>query len=424
MGFVTVYFFENQRLALIDHHITQSAEALLATPNFVDTLKRPEGISEMISKVLKGRRIGHVFLLKGPNGETLYKSVNAALIDAELPITPEWNGVDTEGEYVRYRNVRWPGTDWTFQVAYVVNRGFIDWQLFDHRVVAFIAGIIGVLFCISVVLTLLLLSPLRLLVRHLDLATGNLINLRDVEPLPKKLMAQGWAASDEFSTLISTVNKLIDRINLNYKLTRSWTLQMAHELKTPLAILRAETEGQRRAGAIPLAYSRDVIHEIETMTDTISRFLDWAELESSQVRDDLHAIHLHQALEAAANRLEKIAPKRIEMQIDSRFQVIANPMHVDQLVTNLLTNAIKYSPSTEPVQVRLSGRSLTVRDFGPGIPSEVRERIGQPFNVGPNKAGNGLGLAWVSTVSKLYEWGLDVRSDTGGTEATVRFPFE
>jgi len=427
MSFTTVYFFESQRLSLIDQRIADSSNALLASSEFGSALAKPEIISENITKVLKGRRIGHIFLLKDASGKELYKSVNAGLIDAQLPTFPEWNGVETADEYVRYRNVRWPGTDLTLQVAFVVDRGFIDWQLFDYRVVAYIAGIVLVLFAVSVILTLILLSPLRHLIRHLEEATSNLINLRDVRPLPSRLTSYGsgfWATSDEFSSLISTMRKLIDRINLNYKLTRSWTLQMAHELKTPLAILRAETEGKSRGQEIPQSYAEDVFVEIDVMSNTISRFLDWAELESSQMRDDLHAIHVHQAVSSAAGRLEKIAPNRINLNFQSSLQVIANPMHLDQMITNLLTNAIKYSPATTPVEVTLSGQALSVRDYGAGIPAEVRERIGQPFNVGHNKAGNGLGLAWVATVAKLYQWGLEVRSDAGGTEATVRFPFE
>jgi two-component system sensor histidine kinase QseC len=243
-------------------------------------------------------------------------------------------------------------------------------------------------------------------------------------------MQNSWTNSDEFSILLNTIQKLIDRINLNYKLTRSWTLQMAHELKTPLAIIYAETESKRKEAILPDPYARDVMDEIQRMTDIIGQFLAWAEIENSQLQKDLHAIRLKSAVKSVAARLEKIAPDRIQVRLEADFPVFANPNHLDQLITNLVTNALKFSPFSEPVELILSNHSLTVKDRGPGIPKEVIEKIGQPFNIGTRDTrnmtgkttGNGLGLAWVLAVTKLYQWKFHIQSDDSGTKAIVQFP--
>ncbi|MBK9039839.1 MAG: HAMP domain-containing histidine kinase [Bdellovibrionales bacterium] len=431
INLVHVYFFKSQRLKLIDRQIAESSTALLKSKEFNISVKKAALLEETISRVLKGARIGKAFVLRDSSGKIVYQSFNVGLLNTELPIQPEWVAVETEAEYIRVRNVPLPGKSLILQVGLVLDRNFLDWEILDNRVINYVTGIVISLFLASALITLVLLSPLRLLIGHLKEATSNLVNLKDVRPLPTRLLRYThgfWAKSDEFSGLLGTVQKLIDRINMNYKITKSWTLQMAHELKTPLAIMRAETEAKKKENLLPEKYAQNVIDEIHQMSEIISQFLDWAELESSQLQKDLHALRMKAVMKSVAARLEKISPGRVQLQLNSDFSVFANPIHLDQLITNLVTNALKFSPSTEKVELILSNHALTVKDYGPGIPHEVRERIGEPFNVGSHEvkglSGNGLGLAWISTVAKLYQWQLEIRGDPPGTKAIVQFPKE
>lgn len=431
INLVHVYFFKSQRLKLIDRQIAESSTTLLKSKEFNISVKKTAMLEEIISKVLKGARIGKAFVLRDSNGRIIYQSFNVGLLNTELPIQPEWVAVETETEYIRVRNVPLPGKNLILQVGLVLDRNFLNWEILDNRVINYVIGIVISLFLASVLITLVLLSPLRLLIGHLKEATSNLVNLKDVQPLPTRLTRYThgfWAKSDEFSGLLSTVQKLIDRINLNYKLTRSWTLQMAHELKTPLAIIRAETEAKKKENILSEKYAQSIIDEVQQMSEIISQFLDWAELENSQLQKDLHALRMKAVVKAVTTRLEKISPGRVQLQLNSDFSVFANPIHLDQLITNLVTNALKFSPTTEKVDLILSNHLLIIKDYGPGVPQEVKERIGEPFNVGSHDveglAGNGLGLAWISTVAKLYQWEFDIRSSTSGTEAIIHFPQE
>lgn len=431
INFVHANFFKSQRLKLIDKQIAESSNALLNSPEFNRAKNNPLATEEAISKVLKGARIGKVFILRDPKGKIVYQSFNVSLLEADLPTQPEWVTVETDNEYVRVRNIQLSGRgSLTLQSGLVLDRNFINWEIIDDRVVNYVTGFILVLFLSSVLLTLILLSPLRLLIQHLKEATSHLVNLKDVQPLPKPLRryTRGyWSQSDEFSSLLSTVQKLIDRINLNYKLTRSWTLQMAHELKTPLAIIKAETEAKGKAKLLPLDYQSDVIKEVQQMSGIIGQFLEWAELENSHVQKDLYAIRFKPFLRNLASRLEKISPGRLRLKLNSDFSVFTNPIHLDQLVTNLVSNALKFSPPDLPVELILSDYCLTVKDSGAGIPKEIRERLGEPFNVGSHEdgqPGHGLGLAWVVTVAKLYQWKFEIHSSAKGTEARLFFPQE
>ncbi|MGE3388277.1 MAG: sensor histidine kinase [Bdellovibrionales bacterium] len=431
INLVHVHFFKSQRLKLIDRQIAESSTALLKSEEFNSSVKNLTSVEDAISKVLQGTRIGKVFVLRDVSGKIVYQSFNVGLLKTDLPIHPEWVAAETDTEYIRIRNVLLPKRKLILQVGLVLDQNFLDWEILDNRVINYVAGIVIALFIASVLITLVLLAPLRLLIGHLKEATANLVNLKDVSPLPKRLARYAhdfWAKPDEFSGLLNTVQKLIDRINLNYKLTRSWTLQMAHELKTPLAIMRVETESKKKEALLPEVYARDILGEVHRMTEIIGQFLDWAELENSQLQKDLHALRVRSAVKSVAARLEKISPERIQLRLDADFSIFANPGHLDQLITNLVTNALKFSPHDSKVELILSQHSLIVKDRGPGIPLEVRERIGQPFNVGTYDAtgttGNGLGLAWVSAVAKLYLWEFHMHSDASGTEAHIRFPQE
>lgn len=426
-------FFRAQRINLIDRQIAESSAQLLQSTEFQKNLKKSsQAIDEVISKVLQGSRIGKLFILRDNEGHIHFQSFNFGLLKIEIPVSPEWVTVETENEYVRVRNVKMTNEkNVTLQVGLVLDRNFINWKIIDGRVIYYVISIVLFLFVTAAFLTLFLLSPLRRLILHLNEATSNLTYQKSIEPLPGRLdqFRKGlWATGDEFASLLHSVHKLIDRINLNYKLTRFWTSQMAHGLKTPLAILRAHTESKDRAGQLPSEFSKGVYKEITQMTGIIDQFLDWAELENSLIQKNLHALRIKTVAQGVAARLEKLNPGRLKLDFQSDFAVVANPVHLDQVITNLVTNALKFSPPDKPVKLIVSENTFSVDDCGPGLPAEVRERLGEPFNIGTGfdeaKSGNGLGLAMVATVAKLYQWEFSISSYSSGTKASVEFPLD
>lgn len=429
ISFVHAYFFKNQRLILIDRQISEGSNLLLSSKEFNQAVRSPKTLEETISKVLLGARIGKVFVLRDHEGKILSESFNVALLGVTIPTQPEWVTIETAEQYVRVRNLLIPGpSPLIFQVGLVLDRNFINWEIVDRRTQNYISGIVVFLFCASVLLTFFLLAPLRLLISHLKESTARLGDLRDVDSLPKPLLKYEesfWARSDEFSSLVKNVQALIDRINLNYKLTRSWTFQMAHELKTPLAVMRAGLESMQRKQELKPENMKVINNEISQMSGIITQFLDWAEIESIRFQKNLHALKVKTLLNDVVQRLSQISPGRLEIRIEKEFSIIANPGHVEQLFLNLITNALKYSPVSQPVKILLTHQQVRIKDFGSGIPTKVLDRLGEPFNVGDDgREGNGLGLAWVKSVAKLYNWKLEFISSAQGTEAILHFPNE
>lgn len=429
--FVHAHFFKSQRLKLIDRQIAEVSSALLQSDEFINSARTPEAIDDVISSVLKGARIGKLFIVRDLNGEIIFQSFNVSLLEADVPTRTEWVAIKTANEYVRVKNIPLAGAHPVIlQVGLVLDRNFFDWEIIDSRVIYYVSGLVLALFLTSAILTLILLAPLRLLIAHLREVTATLINLKSVRPLPRSLTqyTQGfWRKSDEFSVLLGTMQKLIDRININIKLKRSWTLQMAHELKTPLAIIRAQMDTNRGTNLMSQGLYRDVVDEIDRMSGTISQFLDWADLENSHLQKDLPTLRIKSAVKSVASRLEKIFPGRIRLRLENDFSVNVNPFHLDQVISNLTSNALKFSPSDQSIDLVIARNFLMVKDRGSGLSQEVQERLGEPFNIGTSESGltgNGLGLAWVTTVAKLYQWSFEIKSGGAGTDAFIFFPAE
>ena len=428
ISWIQVYFFKNEKIRLIDEQIQQSTDALLSSEAFARSLSEQKDIDKAISDSIGGRRIGKVFVLKEADDRVVYQSDNLGFLNVNLPIDQSWITIQAQDQYVRVLNSKLEGGR-ILQVGRVMDQNFIAWKIFNLRMFVYITGIMLIVFAIAALLTLTLLSPTRLLNDYLIDATADLTNLRDVEPVPANLtrFTKGfWARSDEFAKLVAAIQKLIDRINLNYKLTRSWTLQMAHELKTPLAVIRAETETQRGRNLIPAFHAESLTAEVDRATEVINQFLDWAELENFQTQRELHALRMGIILSNAARRFEKIYPGRIRLNVESDFTVLANPVHLDQAVSNLLSNAFKFSDESTIVELTAKDHTVAVRDLGRGVPSEVLERLGEPFNIGaqadePKQKGTGLGLAWVVTVARLYNWDFNLANTASGAEASIQF---
>ena len=181
ISLVHAEFFRNQRLKLIDRQISESSEVLLSSPLFIRSVESLDEVDETISKTLKGARIGKVFIVRDSNAGILFQSFNVGLLNTDIPIQPEWVTVETDSEYARVRNLKIPGKmDYVLQIGLVLDRNFLNWKIIDRRLVNYVVGIVLALFLAAVVLTLILLSPLRSLITYLSDSTSNLSNLRDV----------------------------------------------------------------------------------------------------------------------------------------------------------------------------------------------------------------------------------------------------
>lgn len=232
---------------------------------------------------------------------------------------------------------------------------------------------------------------------------------------------------------LGLIRDVTDRVALERR-RREMQRLVSHELKTPLASIAgfgemlaayqlAPDELQRVAGLIR--------GEAERLGEMVRAFLDLERMEAGAWRDELAELDLGALADRRCELLRPAAAARgirLEITTTARAVVCGVPRLLEQLVDNLVGNAVKYSPDGSVVRVEVAredgGSLLTVADDGPGIPTDSVPHLFERFYrvPGTRREGSGLGLAVVKEVADWHRATVSVDTAPGrGTRMMVRF---
>ncbi|HET6185040.1 MAG TPA: ATP-binding protein [Acetobacteraceae bacterium] len=219
----------------------------------------------------------------------------------------------------------------------------------------------------------------------------------------------------EVRPLVRAVNAGLDRLADSLALERSFVADAAHELRTPLAILRAQAE------ALPdRAASRQLVADIDAMARIVQQMLDLADSDALTLQPGERADLAGVASEVAAflAPMALAAGKEVELRgADAPLCVAGNATALFRAIRNLVENAIRHAPRSSTVQIEVrAGGSVVVRDRGPGVPEDQHEAIFQRFWRGDRRrtGGAGLGLAIVARIARTHGGSVRVGSPPGG----------
>ncbi|POT56777.1 two-component system sensor histidine kinase QseC [Citrobacter amalonaticus] len=277
-----------------------------------------------------------------------------------------------------------------------------------------------VMLLILFVLLSLELKPLKKLAQALHFRDPE-----SEEPLSTK------GVPNEVRPLVESLNQLFSRIHSTMVRERRFTSDAAHELRSPLAALKVQTEVAQLSDDDPQARQK-ALQQMHTGIDRATRLVDQlltlSRLDSLNNLQDVAELSLEEVLQSAV--MDIYHPARLA-HIDVRLQVnahgirrTAQPLLLSLLVRNLLDNAIRYSPQGSIVEVTLHARSFTVRDNGPGIAPELFTHIGERFYRPPGQSvtGSGLGLSIVRRIASLHGMSVSfANAAEGGFEVTVKW---
>lgn len=399
--------------------LLQQTGATLLHTDWANPARDSQRVESILSQEIGGNEINRFFVLKDATGKILFKSHLVSVMGIEeIPTQPEWLRMIKDDWVIRVFNISDPRfSDRILQVGIVTNinrtNKFDDLTL----VILFLSiGALGVLS--SWLLSNVLFSPISKVGQFLNRATEALERRGVLPNVPKDLFMY-LGSKDELRRLTEDLDSLLNKINTNYKTSRLWASQMAHELKTPLSQLLLHIEASSPENDPNTAKSFRYIAQIK---NTINAFLDWAELENNSQVHDPEKVDVAEQLEAIISLLEPSHRDRVHLHIQSTFGVHCNPQHFVQLTQNLLSNSIKYSEGD--IQIYIAPNIMKIQDAGPGIPQDVLEKMGDPFNFGNSKMqkkGHGLGLAWIKTICSLYDWNLRTNSTSTGTTIAIEF---
>jgi signal transduction histidine kinase len=227
----------------------------------------------------------------------------------------------------------------------------------------------------------------------------------------------------EVRPLVSAINKALDRLDEGFRLQREFTADAAHELRTPLSILRTRVETLDDPGV-----AKALHQDIEAMSRVVGQLLDIAELEAFAIDPaevaDLQAV--------CAEVASFIAPLALEQSREIALLGSAAPVWVKgnaemmkRAIRNLAENAIRHAPKDTLVEfvVEENGTAI-VRDRGPGISDEERELIFHRFWRRDRNAqgSSGLGLSIVQRIAELHGATIEVQNRImGGAQFSLHF---
>ncbi len=423
--FLYSIYLKQERIAFIDQQVRETATAIVES-ELADMRKFDfDQAEEIISDELGESRIGKFFIIKNDRGEILYESSSAALLPIKnLSSDEQWFELVTNEMYIRGLNLKLPRfPDRTLQVGLVLDESLVNPDYLSRNTLTFMMVVVLFGLVSSFLLTSFLLRPISQLATFLSNVAVASRQQVILPPIPDPLSKNSRLDShDEFKRVIAGLSALINKVNRNYQFSRLWAHQMAHELKTPLSLAQIEIERLQKRLQIPSEDLKALSSENLKMAETINSFLGWAELENASSAKNVFRCNIATVFEKTINRLQNESDL-IEMTILEEAIFIANPQHVEQLVQNILKNALTHARPNAHLKICITEKGFSVKDNGPGIPAEVLSRLGEPFNRGNSaqteREGHGLGLAWITSICRLYNWKINFNSSPNETEVTV-----
>jgi heavy metal sensor kinase len=221
---------------------------------------------------------------------------------------------------------------------------------------------------------------------------------------------------DEIGRLAAVINETFARLESSFDQLRRFTADASHELRTPLAIIRGIGEVGLGAPRTPAEYQEamgSMLEEVDRLTTLVDTLLRLSRGDAGTVRLSSAPIDLGQLTQEAVSSLAILAEERnqrLRVDVSDRVVVAVDRLVLREAITNIVDNAIKYSPrgSSIDVRVRAEGNHavLDIADEGAGIAVEHRERIFDRFfrldqGRSRDSGGTGLGLA-------IAKWAVEV----------------
>ena len=262
--------------------------------------------------------------------------------------------------------------------------------------------------------------------------------LRPLKKLAQTLRSRSPDATDalvlqgvptEVRPLLDALNHLFARTQEMMTRERRFTSDAAHELRSPLAALKVQTDvaqlshDDRQAREKALAQLHAGIDRASRLVDQL---LTLSRLDSLDNLDDVEPITLADLLQSAVLDIWHPAQHAgIDIRLINHAPQVkrqGQPLLLSLLVRNLLDNAIRYSPRGSVVEVTLNARNFSVKDNGPGVAPEVLTHIGERFYRPPGQdaTGSGLGLSIVRRIAALHGMHVSLSNAAeGGFEVKV-----
>ncbi len=367
------------------------------------------------------------------SGKVLFRSGAA---DVTLPVDPRTRALAAGRGSSFFRDAKVKGIELRILAEYLARGRAVQFaqpltevnELLSHlRLILVLIGLGGI--ALAALLGRLVAGAAVLPVKRLTRATEHVAETMD---LSGRIQSAG---EDEIGRLAVSFNAMLDALegsmsalDASVHAQRQLVADASHELRTPVTSLRTNIEILQQGGSMDDGEREhllnDVVEQIEQLTLLMNDLIDLARGEKP--RADTEDVRLDLVVGEVVERARKPAPAT-PLQVELEPTIVTGvPARLERAVSNLIDNAIKYSPPGEQVEIRLGGEELTVRDHGPGIAAEDLPYVFDRFYRGAEargRPGSGLGLAIVRQV--VDQQGGSIAAEPapgGGTLMRLRLP--
>ena len=288
----------------------------------------------------------------------------------------------------------------------------VDRALRQLLVVLLVVGGIGILVAAALgfVVARAALAPVSRFTRRTEALTAN-------PDLSQRLEIHG---QDELARLARSFNATLDALERSAEAQRHLVADASHELRTPIASLRANIQVLQDADQLPEAdresLRADIIAELDELTALVGDVVELAR--GSKPSDVVDDVRIDQIVRALVERAERRAGDGVTLRVSLQPTVVSGePERISRAISNLLGNAHKWSPPGGVIEIDLVDGSLTVRDHGPGFEEADLPHIFDRFyraDSARGMPGSGLGLAIVRQAAEAHGGSVSAANAAGG----------
>jgi len=324
---------------------------------------------------------------------------------------------EVDGTHIRLLTQALPGGG-AVQVARPLEE--VDNQLDDLLIALIVLGAVGI--ALGVGLGALVARAALVPIARFTSRTEELSSELDVS------QRMDVVGDDELARLARSFNTTLDALERSVEAQRHLVADASHELRTPIASLRANIQTMQDEDRLPPQERErmraDIVEELDELTALVADVMELARgTKPGQAKDDVRLDRLVEDLVATARRR---AGDDVDFRADLQPALVrGDPERISRAVSNLLGNAAKWSPPGAAVEVALADGVLTVRDHGPGFADEDLPHVFERFYraaAARGMSGSGLGLAIVQQAAEA-NGGFAEASNAEGGGALVRVSF-
>ena len=243
---------------------------------------------------------------------------------------------------------------------------------------------------------------------------------------------------DELERLSTALNRMIERLDDAFQHINRFSADASHELRTPLTILQLELEGIVHGDPLNESFERHIgsaLEETHRMSRIVESLLAISRLDAGEVKLDKLHLNLSELVARTAGEMKVLAQDKsiaLSISVEEGVYLEGDRTHLQQVVLNLVDNAIKYTQEGGAIHVRLYVKDwrtiIEVSDNGAGIPSHALPHVFERFYRADKarsraSGGAGLGLSIVKAICTAHRAAIFVTSEEGkGSSFSVEFP--